>query len=242
MDGNKKLIAVTVTTEVKEAAEALSRKEGFEMKTVPPDTEAVNIAAKLSFADGLIIGSGYEQLKTLLYVASFIRPKPFIFILGSSESKLPDTSENGKTIIIKDQSKPEYIAQLIRLHMTCLPENIGLTDKSLESRVTERLLEGGVMPGNAGFQYLRDAICRYIRNDCQPCCIGKSIYDEIAPEGISSSGMIGRGIRDTIKKIWENSTEDYRRSYFGTSAVTMNRRPKPKEFIATFAYRISREL
>ena len=233
----KKVVVIAGTPQTGEVAEEISSAEDLEIRVISGEEEAINVLYRSS--EAIVVESRYKEISALLYMAAFLKPEPYIFILKEIDDEFTLPENRPKIVLIETSAESANIARLVRLH---LASALAEPDIRLESNVTESLIEGGAMPWTCGFQYLCDAVKLYIHNKFNPCSLQKDIYEKIAQNRSCTINQVKRGIRDTVKTIWEQSSHQYRLDYFGSVISSLNKRPTPKQFIATVAYKISREL
>ena len=110
--------------------------------------------------------------------------------------------------------------------------------KSLESVVTDIILEIGVPAHIKGYQYVRDSIILAERQPDVINGITKVLYPAVAKQNGTTSSRVERAIRHAIEVAWDRGDVDVLNSYFGYTIHNLRGKPTNSEFIAMIADKI----
>lgn len=110
--------------------------------------------------------------------------------------------------------------------------------KSLESVVTDIILDIGVPAHIKGYQYVRDAIILAVRQPEVINGVTKILYPEVAKINGTTASRVERAIRHAIEVAWDRGDVDVLNSYFGYTIHNLRGKPTNSEFIAMIADKI----
>ncbi len=113
--------------------------------------------------------------------------------------------------------------------------------KSLESIVTDIILEIGVPAHIKGYQYVRDSIILAVKQPDVINGITKILYPAVAKQNGTTSSRVERAIRHAIEVAWDRGDVDVLNSYFGYTIHNLRGKPTNSEFIAMIADKIRLE-
>lgn len=113
--------------------------------------------------------------------------------------------------------------------------------KSLESIVTDIILEIGVPAHIKGYQYVRDSIILAVNQPEVINGITKILYPAVAKQNGTTSSRVERAIRHAIEVAWDRGDVDILNSYFGYTIHNLRGKPTNSEFIAMIADKIRLE-
>ncbi len=124
-----------------------------------------------------------------------------------------------------------------------LPERKGeaLTDRMLESEITEIIHEIGVPAHIKGYQYLRRAIMLSVRDMEMLNSVTKLLYPEVARCYKTTPSRVERAIRHAIEVAWSRGKTDTINHMFGYTINAGKGKPTNSEFIALITDRIRLE-
>ena len=112
------------------------------------------------------------------------------------------------------------------------------TTVSLESVVTDIILEIGVPAHIKGYQYIRDSIMLAVRNPEVINGVTKVLYPTVAKMNGTTASRVERAIRHAIEVAWDRGDVDILNSYFGYTIHNLRGKPTNSEFIAMIADKI----
>lgn len=113
-----------------------------------------------------------------------------------------------------------------------------ISEKDLESDVTNIIHEIGVPAHIKGYQYLRDAIMMSVENREVINSITKILYPTIAKMNKTTPSRVERAIRHAIEVAWSRGKMDTIDELFGYTISTGKGKPTNSEFIALIADKI----
>ena len=108
----------------------------------------------------------------------------------------------------------------------------------LETDITKMLHELGIPAHIKGYQYLRDAISRVVRDREMMEAVTKILYPEIAKKNYTSSSRVERAIRHAIEVAWGRGSLEVIDELFGYTISTGKGYPSNSEFSALIADKI----
>ena len=114
--------------------------------------------------------------------------------------------------------------------------------ENLEALVTNVIHEVGVPAHIKGYQYLREAIMRVIRDTEVINQITKQLYPEIAGKYHTTPSRVERAIRHAIEVAWGRGQADTVENIFGYTVSANRGKPTNSEFIAMIADKLRLEL
>lgn len=112
------------------------------------------------------------------------------------------------------------------------------SSKSLESVVTDIILEIGVPAHIKGYQYVRDSIMLAVRQPEVINGVTKVLYPAVAKMNGTTASRVERAIRHAIEVAWDRGDVDVLNSYFGYTIHNLRGKPTNSEFIAMIADKI----
>lgn len=113
-----------------------------------------------------------------------------------------------------------------------------LSERNLESDVTEIIHEIGVPAHIKGYQYLRDAIVMSVNDMEMLNSITKILYPTIAKKYQTTPSRVERAIRHAIEVAWSRGKMDTIDEMFGYTINNGKGKPTNSEFIALITDRI----
>lgn len=116
-----------------------------------------------------------------------------------------------------------------------------LTERNLETDVTEIIHEIGVPAHIKGYQYLRDAIIMSVNDMEMLNSITKVLYPTIAKKYQTTASRVERAIRHAIEVAWSRGKMDTIDEMFGYTIHNGKGKPTNSEFIALITDRIRLE-
>lgn len=116
-----------------------------------------------------------------------------------------------------------------------------LSERSLETDVTEIIHEIGVPAHIKGYQYLRDAIIMSVNDMDMLNSITKVLYPTIAKKYQTTASRVERAIRHAIEVAWSRGKMDTIDEMFGYTIRNGKGKPTNSEFIALITDRIRLE-
>lgn len=166
---------------------------------------------------------------------------PFIVVISEEES---DNIINGMNIIhLSGNENPRHIASMFAKMVSIQDYNRQKQlEIKLENHISELLKNGNVSPDSLGFYYLKDAMLIYLDTAIKDYNLKDNVYAQIAKKHSATYASIERNIRCTIERSWEDSSDEFRKKYFGTLGIKKLKIPSPKEYIMTIAEHIKRDL
>ena len=186
----------------------------------------------------LVLNCGSSSAKELMRLCAGVTFRPKIFAVIKKEDCHKLTELSDQLSIIDPSNSPQMTAQMLEMYIS----EIKKIDNRLSSSISEVLLEGGVIPGNMGFQYIKEAISLYISANCAPCSLQKNIYHTIAKNNLTTLHSVDHCIRNSIEKSWYVSPEMFKLNYFGAMSRSKGWKPKPREYLLTIAERLMRDM
>lgn len=114
-------------------------------------------------------------------------------------------------------------------------------DKELQQRVTQVMHEIGVPAHIKGYQYVREAICRAVKDFSVINSITKVLYPAVAKRYDTTPSRVERAIRHAIEVAWDRGNLEVIQEYFGYTVSSLKGKPTNSEFIAMIADRIRGE-
>lgn len=142
---------------------------------------------------------------------------------------------------IKCIRRPRTVARADRRRAGSLTGAIGITEKNLETEVTEIIHEIGVPAHIKGYQYLRDAIIMSVNDIEMLGSITKILYPTIAKMHQTTPSRVERAIRHAIEVAWSRGKMDTIDALFGYTINNGKGKPTNSEFIALIADKIRLE-
>jgi len=113
-----------------------------------------------------------------------------------------------------------------------------VSDRSLESNVTNIIHEIGIPAHIKGYQYLREAILLCIKDNDIINSITKVLYPTIAKKFQTTSSRVERAIRHAIEVAWNRGNTETLNDLFGYTVSNGKGKPTNSEFIALISDKI----
>jgi len=113
-----------------------------------------------------------------------------------------------------------------------------VSDRSLESNVTNIIHEIGIPAHIKGYQYLREAILLSIKDNDIINSITKVLYPTIAKKFQTTSSRVERAIRHAIEVAWNRGNTETLNDLFGYTVSNGKGKPTNSEFIALISDKI----
>lgn len=120
-------------------------------------------------------------------------------------------------------------------------ENLKISPKEMEIRVTNVIHNVGVPANIKGYQYLRDAILMTINDNEMINAVTKQLYPEVAKRHKTTSSRVERAIRHAIEVACTRGNEECFYKLFGYTVSTLKGKPTNSEFIALIADKLRLE-
>ncbi|MGM9521644.1 MAG: sporulation transcription factor Spo0A [Oscillospiraceae bacterium] len=111
-------------------------------------------------------------------------------------------------------------------------------EQSLESVVTEIIHEIGIPAHIKGYQYLREAIIRTVKDMDIINAVTKVLYPEVAKKFGTTPSRVERAIRHAIEVAWDRGDVEVLQKFFGYTVSGVKGKPTNSEFIAMIADRL----
>jgi two-component system response regulator (stage 0 sporulation protein A) len=235
-----------MATAIELAAEL--KKNGMEIVAVSCDgQEAVEILIEQS-PDVLITDlilpqrDGYDLIKIAAQM-----PRKTLSIVHTtltSNYAVNRAVECGADNFIVRPALTENIVAAIKEGLNGVPaptvDNIDNTE--LNNLVTKAIMQLGVPAHIIGFRYMRDMICRCVKNENESHMITKVLYPETAKQYQTTSTRVERAVRHAIEVAWCRGNAETVQSYFENTIDRQKGKPTNGEFIAMLADKIRREI
>lgn len=113
-----------------------------------------------------------------------------------------------------------------------------VSDRVLESYITDILLDVGVPAHLKGYHYLREAIIYSVRDRESVSSVTKLLYPEIAKRFKTTTQKVERAIRNAIEISWERGNTETFEKVFGYSSRSGMYRPTNSVYIAGVAKKV----
>ncbi|MDO5382590.1 MAG: sporulation transcription factor Spo0A [Eubacteriales bacterium] len=117
-------------------------------------------------------------------------------------------------------------------------ENSNISDRNLESNITEMIHDIGIPAHIKGYQYLRDSIILAVKEPDVINSITKVLYPTIAHMYNTTSSRVERAIRHAIEVAWNRGNTDTLNDLFGYTISNGKGKPTNSEFIALISDKI----
>ena len=138
---------------------------------------------------------------------------------------------------IKNRSVPGMEKRKINAYEKAEP----VSERSLESDVTEIIHEIGVPAHIKGYQYMRDAITLVVSNMDLLSAVTKELYPTIAAMNGTTPSRVERAIRHAIELAWNRGKLETLNNLFGYTIQNDKGKPTNSEFIAIIADKLRLE-
>ena len=110
-----------------------------------------------------------------------------------------------------------------------------VSDRRLETDITEIIHDIGIPAHIKGYQYLRDSIMLSVKDNDVINSITKILYPTIAKKYQTTSSRVERAIRHAIEVAWNRGNTDTLNGLFGYTISNGKGKPTNSEFIALIA-------
>lgn len=117
-------------------------------------------------------------------------------------------------------------------------ETPNVSNRTLETNVTEIIHEIGIPAHIKGYQYLREAILLSIHDNDIINSITKILYPTIAKKFQTTSSRVERAIRHAIEVAWNRGNTETLNGLFGYTVSNGKGKPTNSEFIALISDKI----
>ncbi|MGN0317298.1 MAG: sporulation transcription factor Spo0A [Lachnospira sp.] len=117
-------------------------------------------------------------------------------------------------------------------------DNVAISDRNLESNITEIIHDIGIPAHIKGYQYLRDSIILAVKDADVINSITKILYPTIAKRYQTTSSRVERAIRHAIEVAWNRGNTDTLNDLFGYTINGGKGKPTNSEFIALISDKI----
>ncbi|MDD6188283.1 MAG: sporulation transcription factor Spo0A [Clostridiales bacterium] len=107
-----------------------------------------------------------------------------------------------------------------------------ISDRKIESMVTEIIHEIGVPAHIKGYQYIREAIIFTVKDMELINAVTKALYPMVAKKFGTTSSRVERAIRHAIEVAWDRGDIEVLQKYFGYTVSNIKGKPTNSEFIA----------
>ena len=113
-----------------------------------------------------------------------------------------------------------------------------ISDRKIESMVTEVIHEIGVPAHIKGYQYIREAIIFTVKDMELINAVTKALYPMVAKKHGTTSSRVERAIRHAIEVAWDRGDIEVLQKYFGYTVSNIKGKPTNSEFIALISDRL----
>lgn len=113
-----------------------------------------------------------------------------------------------------------------------------VSDRKIESMVTEVIHEIGVPAHIKGYQYIREAIIFTVKDMELINAVTKALYPMVAKKFGTTSSRVERAIRHAIEVAWDRGDIEVLQKYFGYTVSNIKGKPTNSEFIALISDRL----
>lgn len=245
-DDNEKMLGIlgNVLGEEKDFEVVGMATNGLEtidiIKEKQPDIVLLDII--MPQIDGLTV---MEKVKT---DNEIIKEPTFIVISAvGRESVTEDAFNRGATYYIMKPFDNQMLINRIRYvknnkrlqtnkRQALLADNSeAVSDRRLETDITEIIHDIGIPAHIKGYQYLRDSIMLSVKDNDVINSITKILYPTIAKKYQTTSSRVERAIRHAIEVAWNRGNTDTLNGLFGYTISNGKGKPTNSEFIALIA-------
>jgi len=113
-----------------------------------------------------------------------------------------------------------------------------ISDRKIESMVTDVIHEIGVPAHIKGYQYIREAIIFTVKDMELINAVTKALYPMVAKKFGTTSSRVERAIRHAIEVAWDRGDIEVLQKYFGYTVSNIKGKPTNSEFIALISDRL----
>lgn len=117
-------------------------------------------------------------------------------------------------------------------------DHAAVSDRNLESDITNIIHDIGIPAHIKGYQYLRDSIMLSVKDNDVINSITKILYPTIAKKYQTTSSRVERAIRHAIEVAWNRGNTETLNDLFGYTISNGKGKPTNSEFIALIADKI----
>lgn len=117
-------------------------------------------------------------------------------------------------------------------------DHAAVSDRNLESDITNIIHDIGIPAHIRGYQYLRDSIMLSVKDNDVINSITKILYPTIAKKYQTTSSRVERAIRHAIEVAWNRGNTETLNNLFGYTISNGKGKPTNSEFIALIADKI----
>lgn len=129
--------------------------------------------------------------------------------------------------------KPCRVSEVIsRIRDCARPQPDEPESSDYDAEVTSALISFGVMPHLQGFRYLREAVCRNLRDENATRGITKILYPDLGKLFHTTGKCVERGMRNALDTAWTHIDAATRNACFGELTAHLTARPSNSRFIA----------
>lgn len=248
-DDNEKMLGIlgNVLGEEKDFEVVGMATNGLEtidiIKEKQPDIVLLDII--MPQIDGLTV---MEKVKT----DNEITKEPTFIVISAvgRESVTEDAFNRGTTYYIMKPFDNQMLINRIRYvknnkrlqtnkRQALLADNSeAVSDRRLETDITEIIHDIGIPAHIKGYQYLRDSIMLSVKDNDVINSITKILYPTIAKKYQTTSSRVERAIRHAIEVAWNRGNTDTLNGLFGYTISNGKGKPTNSEFIALIADKI----
>lgn len=116
-----------------------------------------------------------------------------------------------------------------------LKDNTAISERNMESNITNVIHDIGIPAHIKGYQYLRDSIMLAVKDNEIINSITKILYPTIAKKYKTTPSRVERAIRHAIEVAWNRGNTDTLNDLFGYTISNGKGKPTNSEFIALIA-------
>ena len=117
-------------------------------------------------------------------------------------------------------------------------EPVSITDRNLETDITNIIHDIGIPAHIKGYQYLRDSITLSVKDAEIINSVTKVLYPTIARKYETTPSRVERAIRHAIEVAWNRGNTDTLNDLFGYTINCGKGKPTNSEFIALISDKI----
>lgn len=142
---------------------------------------------------------------------------------------------------IKLIGKSTSIIHPIKEEKVVARDNAAISDRNLETNITDIIHDIGIPAHIKGYQYLRDSIMMAVKDACVINSITKILYPTIGKRYQTTPSRVERAIRHAIEVAWNRGNTDTLNDMFGYTISSGKGKPTNSEFIALISDKIRLE-
>lgn len=191
------------------------------MDIILPEIDGLSILERMkqeNIKKKVIILTSYKKEYTINmtnnYGVSYYMLKPFSML--ALETRIIEIAkrENLKAVELNDKERELHVAISKILHQLGIPSHI------------------------KGYNYIRESVFLFYKNNDSYGGITKEIYPEVTIRFSTTASRVERAIRHAIEVSWNRGDYDLMEEIFGNSVAFERAKPTNSEFIATIADRL----